>query len=316
MAKGSSSIKLSTNFMLLAKSMLDERQYFDTLAEMRGFSPLHVADGLITYCKETNKHYYFNGTEWNELAQGTDGVVKFKGVQATKSDLLNISDMVEGDMAIVEADETSDNRRTAYIYTNGAWNQLIEIPAVENRDFTKNPIDLSTEVTGVLPQDKVDLSGLKLPDVDVSDKMDKSVYDKDNDGIVDVAKSLEGLTVSVTEINSAIQNAHTHDNINILGQLSENAQGNLTYKGQEIAGSFDPSSIDLSGKMDIDTYDNDGDGIVDVAKGVSGIESASQNMYYGTDSNGDIGFHNITKAQLDIEITESDIEQMVGDMWK
>ena len=66
--------------------------------------------------------------------------------------------------------------------------------------------------------------------------MTKVDYDTNNDGKVnsaDVADTLTGLTSSIAEIDSAVDNAHTHSNKTVLDLLSE-YDGKLSYNGSEI----------------------------------------------------------------------------------
>jgi hypothetical protein len=86
------------------------------------------------------------------------GGIRFKDVLATKADLLAIQNASIGDLYIITSDESTDKTRKGYIYGSGLdWEILSD---TSMRDFVLNPLDLSKEVTGILPQSKMDLTGL------------------------------------------------------------------------------------------------------------------------------------------------------------
>ena len=71
------------------------------------------------------------------------------------------------------------------------------------RDFTTDPIDLSFEVIGKLPQANMDTTGLAR-DTDLADYMKVADFDTNSNGIVDKAETLEGLTKTVDELNNML----------------------------------------------------------------------------------------------------------------
>ena len=145
------------------------------------------------------------------------------GVFSTKADLLaSISPVpVDGNTAIVIADEDNNNKQMTYIYiaSNSAWTQVAE-SSVTVRDFTTNPIQLDTETTGTLSKDKIDTAIARLADV-----LDKATYVGSADGIVKQADMLTGLTYTITALNDAIKDSHTHTNKTALDKIVSNGLG-------------------------------------------------------------------------------------------
>ena len=145
------------------------------------------------------------------------------GVFSTKADLLaSVSPApVDGNTAIVVADEDNNNKQMTYIYiaSNSAWTQVAE-SSVTVRDFTTNPIQLGTETTGTLSKDKIDIAIARLADV-----LDKATYVGSADGIVKQADMLTGLTYTITALNEAIKDSHTHTNKTALDKIVSNGLG-------------------------------------------------------------------------------------------
>ena len=145
------------------------------------------------------------------------------GVFGTKADLLaSVSPTpVDGNTAIVIADEDNNNKQMTYIYiaSNSAWTQVAE-SSVAIRDFTTEPIDLATETTGTLHKSKIDTAIARLADV-----LDKTTYRGTGDGIVKQADKLTGLTATIAALNQAVTDSHTHSNKAVLDKIVSNGIG-------------------------------------------------------------------------------------------
>ena len=145
------------------------------------------------------------------------------GVFGTKADLLASVDPVpvDGNTAIVVADEDNNNKQMTYIYiaSTSKWTQVAE-SSIKIRDFTTNPIQLDTETTGTLSKDKIDTAIARLADV-----LDKATYVGSADGIVKQADMLTGLTYTITALNDAIKDSHTHTNKTALDKIVSNGLG-------------------------------------------------------------------------------------------
>ncbi|MGF0038602.1 gp53-like domain-containing protein [Victivallis vadensis] len=86
----------------------------------------------------------------------------------------------------------------------------------------------------------------------------KSVYDTDDDGIVDHAAAADAVgATTAAQVADAVGKAHTHANKTTLDKLAE-ADGKLTYDGAEIGGSGTVKSVngqlpDESGNVTVET---------------------------------------------------------------
>ena len=145
------------------------------------------------------------------------------GVFGTKADLLasTTPTPVDGNTAIVIADEDNNNKQMTYIYiaSNSAWTQVAE-SSVTVRDFTTEPINLATETTGTLHKSKIDTAIARLADV-----LDKATYKGTGDGIVKQADKLTGLTATIAALNQAVTDSHTHSNKAVLDKIVSNGIG-------------------------------------------------------------------------------------------
>ena len=79
------------------------------------------------------------------------------GVFNTKADLIasTTPTPVDGNTAIVIADEDNNNKQMTYIYiaSNAAWTQVAE-NSIKVRNFSTDPINLATETSGTLQKEK------------------------------------------------------------------------------------------------------------------------------------------------------------------
>lgn len=65
-------ISVASGFKLQAEALLDARGQVDTLQERDELVTIHaVTDGLIVFVKETKRSYQWDGTQWQEMAQGS-----------------------------------------------------------------------------------------------------------------------------------------------------------------------------------------------------------------------------------------------------
>ena len=145
------------------------------------------------------------------------------GVFATKSDLLASTTPVpvDGNTAIVVADEDNNNKQMTYIYiaSTSSWTQVAE-SSVTLRDFSTDPIDLSSETTGVLPEFRIATAVARLADV-----LDKATYGGSSSGVVKQADMITGLTATIAALNQAVTDSHTHNNKAVLDKIVSNGIG-------------------------------------------------------------------------------------------
>lgn len=170
------------------------------------------------------------------------------GVFDTKADLLASSSPIpsDGNIAIVVADETNDNKQMTYIYiaSSSTWTKVAE-STIYIRNFTTNPIDLNAETSGILQQEKIDNAIARLSDV-----LDKTTYKGSSDGVVKSADTIKDLIYTISELNKCISNSHVHINKQALDKIVENGLGNrvLTDKGEY------KEFLVLSSTEPLDTY--------------------------------------------------------------
>lgn len=211
------------------------------------------------------------------------------GVFGTKADLLasTTPTPIDGNTAIVIADEDNNNKQMTYIYiaSNSAWTQVAE-SSVTVRDFTTEPIDLATETTGTLHKSKIDTAIARLADV-----LDKATYKGTGDGIVKQADKLTGLTATITALNQAVTDSHTHSNKTVLDKIVSNGIGSgfLADNGKYISilhiGNTSPL---YDSQIWIDNTDNtkpilkiyDGTDWVAISSASSGGASTADNVEY------------------------------------
>ena len=227
------------------------------------------------------------------------------GVFGTKADLLasTTPTPVDGNTAIVIADEDNDNKQMTYIYIESAsaWTQVAE-SSVTVRDFTTEPIDLATETTGTLHKSKIDTAIARLADV-----LDKTTYKGTGDGIVKQADKLTGLTATIAALNQAVADSHTHSNKTVLDKIVSNGIGNgfLADNGKYISilhvGNTSPT---YDSQIWIDNTNNtkpilkiyDGTDWIAISSASSGGASTADNVEY---TNAD--YSSYTNVQLALD---------------
>lgn len=228
------------------------------------------------------------------------------GVFSTKADLLaSVSPApVDGNTAIVIADEDNNNKQMTYIYiaSNSAWTQVAE-SSVTVRDFTTNPIDLDTETTGTLSKDKIDTAIARLADV-----LDKATYVGSADGIVKQADMLTGLTYTITALNEAIKDSHTHTNKTALDKIVSNGLGSnfLADNGKYISilsvGVSEPA---YTSQIWIDTT-NVSKPVLKIHNGTNWIAVSGSSSETGVNAAEDITYDNPNFVQYDTVDTALD----------
>lgn len=176
-------------------------------------------------------------------------------------------------------DENHSNQCTAYLCdenTNNTTNLPIFFGTmnVVPRDFTTDQLDLASEVKGKLPQANMDLTGI-LKATDLSGYMKAEDYTGTGTNKVNISKTLDGLSHTVTELNDSIDNSHTHTNSVNLNKIGEDYNGNLTYDGKSTLPIATTST--LGGiKSDGVTTTIDSNGVLSIV-GVFSVEYDSTN---------------------------------------
>lgn len=190
-------------------------------------------------------------TEINGLKDKIDAIssagMNYTGTVPTKADLNAITSASNGETKIVLVDETQGNKKMTYIFDGTSWESLGEF-SVEIRDFTVDKINLTTEVTGTLPQANMDLTGLAKT-TDLVDYIDKATYDTNSNGIIDKAETLEGLTKSVDELNNSltVDDLLAGNNVTI----TKNSNGTITINSTATSTGGDSANFESATSTDI-----------------------------------------------------------------
>lgn len=212
------------------------------------------------------------------------------GVFATKSALLASTTPVpvDGNTAIVVSDEDNDNKQMTYIYiaSISSWTQVAE-SSVTLRDFSTDPIDLSSETTGVLPESRIATAVARLADV-----LDKATYGGSSSGVVKQADTITGLTATIAALNQAITDSHAHSNKSTLDNIVSSGIGSgfLADNGRYISIlHIDNTQPSYDSQIWIDTSDSTApvlkifDGTTWIA--VSGSSSGGTSVSISSDAN-------------------------------
>lgn len=120
-----------------------------TVVNEDGKLKIKSIDGLNVGSVEIN---HLQGVTGNIQAQinSLSNMGEFKGAKQTKAELDAVTGAVNGDMWIVLEDETDNGISVLYAYDGISWISLGEFKT-EIRDFSTDPLDLTSEVTNVLP---------------------------------------------------------------------------------------------------------------------------------------------------------------------
>lgn len=110
-------------------------------------------DGLTATITEIN---HLNGVSGNVQAQinALSSIGNFTTSVDNYAELGDIADPAPQDMVIVLEDETKNGAPSIYIYNGTDWAFAGDFKGGEVRDFTTNPLNLTTESTGILQKSK------------------------------------------------------------------------------------------------------------------------------------------------------------------
>ena len=126
-------------------------------------------------------------------------------MSSTSTDSKYLKDFVDG--STIEAD--TDNEK------------LI----VKKLDGQKASIEEINYLSGVTSNIQEQINSVDKGIVKEEDVLDKATYKGSNDGIVKSADTLAGLTHTVDELDSSVDNAHKHDNKDVLDKIVSNGVG-------------------------------------------------------------------------------------------
>lgn len=178
-----------------------------------GLDGLETTIATLNFIKNLDKDImlYFNSI---------GNPMNFKGVVTDDTALSTVADPTAGDTYIVQSSASNNDKVMTFVH-NGTDFVAIAETSIEVRNFTTDPIDLSSEVTGTLPKEKIDAAIARLAEV-----LDQTTYKGSGDGIVKQADTLTGLTTTIAALNKSITNSHTHANKATLDKIISNGLGN------------------------------------------------------------------------------------------
>lgn len=149
----------------------------------------------------------------------------------TYADLLLIEDMSPQDMVIVLQDENEENKSTIYIYNGSQWNLSGYFKSGEVRNFTSDPINLQTEVTGLLKDSNIE--NVKASKVTVVDSAGNFTSTNVEDILAELFQYANSLKNGVTNsIGYPLLSSDTSQQmLNKINALKVLFANNLTQKG-------------------------------------------------------------------------------------
>ncbi|NRU52593.1 beta strand repeat-containing protein [Clostridium beijerinckii] len=251
-------------------------------------------DGLNVTLSELNNISGLNEnimTKFSNFANG--GVQVYNGVFSSYANLLafNFSTLTSGKtyLMYVSSDENHSNNGTTYM-CNNTTNNSTQLPyycglsSATQRDLTVNKVSLTTEVKNILPQANMDLTGIAKT-TDLNAYMKTSDYTGTGTTSVNVAKALQGMASTISQVDNSVNLSHSHPNKSYIDKLGEDANGKPTYNGSPIG-----SSTINSDTMLMSVYDPNKDGSVSMSDKLSSELTASNGTVYYKNNSGVVGW--------------------------
>ena len=200
----------------------------DTIKNNNGKLEVEKIKGQTISVDELNTLLGMDTNVKDTLNALSSGGMVFKDVVGTYADLPNSA--VNGFVYIVNADETDNGNRNAYIYSDDhAGFVLVGTSGLEVRNFTTNPIDLTSEVINVLPKDKMETTDLVDKTKDVINTLSYPIPDEDLAKIPNLEVLKQINTEVINALNGKMNNTDIVDNLtdnSVDKPLSAN-QGNV-----------------------------------------------------------------------------------------
>ena len=200
----------------------------DTIKNNNGKLEVEKIKGQTISVDELNTLLGMDTNVKDTLNALSSGGMVFKDVVGTYADLPNSA--VNGFVYIVNTDETDNGNRNAYIYSDDhAGFVLVGTSGLEVRNFTTNPIDLTSEVINVLPKDKMETTDLVDKTKDVINTLSYPIPDEDLAKIPNLEVLKQINTEVINALNGKMNNTDIVDNLtdnSVDKPLSAN-QGNV-----------------------------------------------------------------------------------------
>lgn len=241
-------------------------------------------EGLNVTIGELN---YLQGTISNiqEQINNLTNIGNFAGSAFTYADISIVDpNPSDKDMIIVLSDENHNNESSIYLYKSTTSSFIYSGSfSAQIRDFNINPINLTNEVSGILAQNHIDLTGL-VKQSDLANYLDKNSYDSDNNGKVDNADNSDKLNNKSADYYTNANNINV-DTTNFIKNLTQddNTVQKIVEKLDKLStgdGTGSGGSVDLSNyytKDQVQTltfqYSNNAKNVIRVAIGTEYLTS-------------------------------------------
>lgn len=177
-------------------------------------------DGLTVGSTELNQLTGINGNVQTQLTDlqnaitaSASGLV-FGGIVGTYADLNAITTLVNGTLYVVSVDETQENGRTLYVYSEDTTSFLY-----------LGTFDFANEFTELLDTPNAHEANKYL----MSDGSKLVFVDVDYDKLINKPSS------TIVEIDSAVAKSHEHANVDTLNKFGVDTDGNPTFNGQVLS---------------------------------------------------------------------------------
>lgn len=193
---------LSTTDEKVKMNSLGEAKYLEeliddlTIKNKNGKLVVEALDGLLSTVFEIN---LLQGASSNIQAQinSLSNIGNYSTTVMDETGLATIVDPKPQDMVIVLSDGNHMGKSTIYIYNGTSWIYSGDFKGGEVRDFTTNPIDLSTETTGILQKSKYEKQNAS--ETSFVDSNGNLVSTDTNSAILEVFRFADSLLKGLTQ---------------------------------------------------------------------------------------------------------------------
>ena len=247
------SINIGDNFSYLGKKFLDNREHFETVAEMKACND--VPNGFITYCDETNTRYEYHSDNEEDTTLGKWRV--FKSVPDVNFDEYVTQDELDEAIKDVDVTEQLENYATkTYVASEIAKAQLegeeIDLSGFATKDDLPTKTSELTNDSGFITIEDVPV--LEIPEEYVTeDEIVNFVEVQDTNDVIDDVET-NTYVKYVAQTLTEEQKAQVRENIGVGEGTVTGVKINGTTKnpsnGVVDLGTVITSHQDISGKQD------------------------------------------------------------------
>jgi hypothetical protein len=176
----------------------------------------------------------------------------------------------------------------------------------------KGELIFDTDLDKLFLGDGITIGGLEVGGTTTGDML-KSIYDTDNDGVVDLAESISGSPTSSQYYGTnstgtkGFYNLPTGTNLDVVqGATTLEGATALNFTGTGVTVTIDGTTANIAistsaGDMLKSVYDTNNDGVIDSAESIAGTPGTSK--YYGTNNVGTKGFYDLPSTTSSNDLT-------------